>query len=356
MVDFETITKEQLESLYKNNSILGVASILGVSNYKVEKKLSQFGIQKHSRKDSILFGTRAIHGVDNVMLVDDVKEKLKQSNIQKYGVGCVLQLDNVKEKISNTCMDRYGVRYSADIPERRNKASITTIERYGRGNGNNRQKALNTMLEKYGVPHALQNKDVLQKSIDTCLCKYGVMYNCQTPQCNHKGSKYSKVNELVHQILTQRFPNKEIHTEFPIDNFLYDFCIDNYLIEINPTITHNVDFSPYGNKHSGIAKDYHKNKALVAIKNGYLPIFVYDWDDINQVIDKMFVEESIVNDCNTIIDIDKFYCDYEQLGLLPNDWCDDIIENIVMYDIKNKKIDSVHGYRVYTAGKLIIKT
>lgn len=44
MLDFSTITKEELQQLYNNNSILGVARELGVSGYKVEKKLQMFGI------------------------------------------------------------------------------------------------------------------------------------------------------------------------------------------------------------------------------------------------------------------------------------------------------------------------
>lgn len=357
MIDFKTITKEQLESLYKENSIKGVATLLGVSHYKVEKKLTQFNIQKHSRKDSIVYGNRKIHGVDNVMYMDSSKNKIKDTNMQKYGVECVFQSELIQEKICSTCMQRYGVQHPVNIQSRRDNATKTSIQRYGKGNGNNRQKALQTMQDIYGVQHALQNVDVLKKSMDTCLDKYGVMYNCLTPQCNHKGSKYSKVNQLFYEKLLERFPNHSIVREFPLNNFLYDFCVDDkYLIEVNPTITHNSDFSPYG-EHKGVSIDYHKQKALMAIDNGYLPIFIYDWDNVDCVMDKMF-SKSGGDSCLGEIHLDKFYCDYLQHELLPIDWKENIIENVVVYNIKNNTIEisEDNGYKVYTAGKLIIKT
>lgn len=69
--------------------------------------------------------------------------------------------------------------------------------------------------------------------------------------------------------------------EFYLDKYSYDFKIDNNLIEINPTVTHNVTWSPFDNK---IEKNYHFNKTLAAVTNGYRCIHIFDWEDKYKII------------------------------------------------------------------------
>lgn len=75
-----------------------------------------------------------------------------------------------------------------------------------------------------------------------------------------------------------------VETEFQIEDKQYDLHIvgTNILIEINPTCTHNA----IGNhqKPDELAPNYHVNKTAVAAANGYRVIHIWDWDDIDKII------------------------------------------------------------------------
>lgn len=68
-----------------------------------------------------------------------------------------------------------------------------------------------------------------------------------------------------------------VETEFKIEDEQYDIHIvgTNILIEVNPTYTHNAN---------GLAPNYHVNKTVVAAANGYRVIHIWDWDDIDKII------------------------------------------------------------------------
>lgn len=50
-----------------------------------------------------------------------------------------------------------------------------------------------------------------------------------------------------------------------LENRYYDFKVDNFLIEINPTATHNATWSPWC-KDCGLDKYYHADKTDLATK------------------------------------------------------------------------------------------
>lgn len=82
-----------------------------------------------------------------------------------------------------------------------------------------------------------------------------------------------------------------VEMEFPIEGKQYDLHIknSNILIEINPTITHNVtisyaDFAHLDRKMPVIAKKYHFDKWLTAREHGYELISVFDWQDHEKVL------------------------------------------------------------------------
>lgn len=71
--------------------------------------------------------------------------------------------------------------------------------------------------------------------------------------------------------------------EYCLDKKLFDFRIDNILIEINPTITHNSTFTPF-KYNSPADKNYHLEKTQIANKYNFRCIHVFDWDNQNALI------------------------------------------------------------------------
>jgi hypothetical protein len=68
--------------------------------------------------------------------------------------------------------------------------------------------------------------------------------------------------------------------------------VGNNLIEINPTITHNSSWSPYG-EHKGLDPKYHFNKSQLAKINEYRCIHIWDWDDEEKIIKSLLGNKKI---------------------------------------------------------------
>ena len=129
-----------------------------------------------------------------------IKEKIKVTNIKKYGIEYPLQLDSIKEQIKNTNLQRYGVenpvqsnqikikiketnqkKYGGNAPacskEVQDKIKYTCQERY---NGDSpfqsdsiKEKINKTKLERYGIENHIQSEQVKEKIKQTMLIKHG---------------------------------------------------------------------------------------------------------------------------------------------------------------------------------------
>lgn len=82
--------------------------------------------------------------------------------------------------------------------------------------------------------------------------------------------------------------NLSYEKEFLIENRYYDFRVNNFLIEVNPTATHNSTWSPWNSDH-GLDKTYHADKTDLAVKNGYRCVHIWDWDDSEKIIQTFLV-------------------------------------------------------------------
>jgi hypothetical protein len=71
-------------------------------------------------------------------------EKLKSTNLERYGVEYTLQSEEVREKSRATNLERFGVEYPGQSEEVKEKIKATNLERYG-------------------VEHVLQNLEIMEK-------------------------------------------------------------------------------------------------------------------------------------------------------------------------------------------------
>lgn len=120
---------------------------------------------------------------------------------------------------------------------------------------------------------------------ETCLRKYGVIYPCLADACrsvNH--NIISKINKEFAEVLKH---NNICYTEeFCIGKYAYDFKINDYLIEINPTYTHSVIGNHFNNyQYRPEYEKYHKDKTTFARQQGYKCVNIWDWDSWDKIID-----------------------------------------------------------------------
>ena len=227
---------------------------------------------------------------------------------EKYGSSTY----NNREQSIKTCYEKYGVSNPAQVTSFMNAAHETKVEHYGMDNCNNwiknhetriqnsgsleesyiitTQHRQQTLLEEYGVDNAAKLdfvKDKIRSSTEqTFMEKYGVpCYWLTNDAKRSNGSKDSSYNIAFAQLLTNSHISFE--REVTVGRFIYDFKVGNYLIEVNPSPTHNITWSPYSEQ--GIDKDYHKNKSKNAIDKGYRCIHVWDWDNKDALIEQLLL-------------------------------------------------------------------
>ena len=269
------------------------------------------------------------YGVDNPAKSKEVLVKIQKTNLDRYGVECSAQSEVVKEKIKATNLKKYGVEYSFQAEEVRDKIKATSLERYGVDNPSKSDVIKNRIVESnrknLGVDYPMQSKDVMDKSRATSFEKYGTEYPNQSEivkskidasTLEHYGvNRACKLDEFKQKIVdTNRerygvdytcliysgklkgndssynrsfaelldINNITYEREFLLQKYSYDFKVGNTLIEIDPTATHNTYFSPYGDNRIDV--NYHRDKTKLAKDNGYSVIHIFEWDDINKVM------------------------------------------------------------------------
>lgn len=261
------------------------------------------------------------YGVDNVNQLqavkdkiskknssEEVKEKRKKTCLERYGVDNVSKSDIVKDKIKDTFLARYGKSNAMQIQEFKDKYDWDSII----------QKRCNTMMERYGVTYSLDVPEVKQRVKDIHIRKYGVPYFVMTESYRHpvKSNVISKINQQFSKDLTC----KDIHNqlEFPVGDKVYDIHISNsnILIELNPTYTHN-SFGNHWNKE-GLKSNYHLLKTKNAELNNYRCIHVFDWDNVEAIINQLLLEKTAIyaRNCNIRIIDFKTAVEFESLNHL----------------------------------------
>lgn len=122
------------------------------------------------------------YGVDNGSKTDEAIAKIKRTSLERYGTENPAQAQFVRDKISEASKRNY--------PKAKDKLIQTNLERYGVecvfANEAIRAQIKNTMLEKYGVEHPKQNEDIKAKEREHNRAKYGVDYYSQTAECRER--------------------------------------------------------------------------------------------------------------------------------------------------------------------------
>ena len=173
-------------------------------------------------------------------------------------------------------MLKYGVTNTSKLESSKEKQHESIIKRFGSFDNYIKyiqSKRIQTCLDRYGVENASQSPIIQDKMKQTCLKKYNVPYFCMTEKCRKYSGNNSNMNKTFFNLFKIFF--NDIQREFRLENYSYDFKINRYLIEIDPSIIHNSTFSIFKNVKPK-DKYYHQNKSKVAQKYGYRCIHIFD--------------------------------------------------------------------------------
>jgi len=139
--------------------------------------------QSKLTRDKVIETNLEKYGVSNPNKLSSFVEKRIETNLEKYGVKCTLQSKLIKEKIKETNLEKYGVENVSQSKLIKKRVKDTNLEKYGVENVYQseiiKEKIKETNLEKYGVENVSQSKLIKEKKRETNLEKYGVFSTLQ---------------------------------------------------------------------------------------------------------------------------------------------------------------------------------
>lgn len=178
--------------------------------------------------------------------VQQFKEKMEQTNVEKYGSCCTLSNDEVREKAKITLQKNYGVSTPFDSQQIREKARQTCIEHFGVDSPMKskevRDKIKNTMMEKYGVTNSMKNQKFIDKAKQTCIERYGGESSQCSAEVRQKSMKTllqngtvpsSKAEREMVKRLKELYGEYNCKEQFPLDRIMFDCLVEYNGIKID---------------------------------------------------------------------------------------------------------------------------
>lgn len=279
----DNYSKEQLQKLYVEDGLSKkqIATNLGICLNSVRNLLNHYNI---TRNNSEIVSQRNHRIKDQSFR--NLLARISADDLYTQYITQNKPYNQLKEELGITgyTLDKLLAHYGIHKTRKQSSSIVlqSKLNKYGSDNFNNWQKGHLTRIKNSGSLKASYDKGKEAQRV-TNLQRYGVeCYFSIDVSENAKHRKYTKPNEHFLSYLT-RYSIPQVEREFTIETKSYDFKVANNLIEINPTATHNCNFSPFGS-HQGIDPQYHLNKSVLAKKHGYRCIHVWDWDDLDKIV------------------------------------------------------------------------
>lgn len=317
-------TKEQIAKLKVQNMQTTMQEKYGITNAMEKKEFRQaisntYSNQTREEKQEKVKRIKQTklekYGDENYHNIEQAKQTMQE----KYGVQIGYQTEKSVQNRIKSSMEKYGVDNPFKSREVHKLARQRMKEKYGVEYGYKskiiRNKINESIKEKYGVDNIMHSSKYQRKVKQTMFDKYKVTSGFLTPNAikSHKQGTISKINKKCAEELKQ-ITDKQIKLEKPIFKYIYDIQLgENILIDINPTISHNVYISyPYLLKvvkdNIPVSKEYHLDRLKIAVENGYDLISVFDWDDWEKIKYLLQDKETLYARKLEIKEVDKKEC------------------------------------------------
>ena len=293
------ITKEiKIKSNLERYGVEHTSQLKEVTDKRTKSRADHVNeIQQHVRES--LYKK---YGAYDVMHIPHILQKIKDTNLKKFGVEFPLQQlkkenSEIYQKISQTCINKFDVDSPLKNKEVREKIKQTNIQKYGVDNPLKnkeiREKIKQTNIQKYGVDNPLKNKEIWKKSQD-----------------NRQISSKSKLENNFLNYLKLKYESDDIITQYKSKEYPYycDFYIKsiNLYIEIQGHWTHNdhpFDINNLNDQQimniwrtKSLSDKYYKNalntwtikdveKRNTAIQNNLNYLEIFGKTDLNKCID-----------------------------------------------------------------------
>lgn len=284
--------------------------------------IERYGVKSPAQNKDVLgkmkITTYERYGVEHAYQNDDIKSKGIQTVKDKYGVDNVFQLDEVKQKSKNTMLSRYGTELNILRPETK---AITKLKK--------RETYYDEFLAR------LITKKITYLDTKDDFIKYETTRHYQCGYCNKLfSSDRTQAYEIQCGCLRRR--SKAEHEIFEwlmslgIKSTQTEYIYDDIgRLELDIVSTYNgrkvaIEFCGiYWHSELFRDKNYHKRKLIAAEANGYrlIQIFEDEWNN-----SKSIIESIILKTIGYSVDGIKIHgrkCNIVSLDKTPSDFLDE---------------------------------
>lgn len=265
---------------------------------KIKSNLKKYGVE-HTSKLKEVTDKRTKSRADHV---DKIQQHVRESLYKKYGAYDVMHIPHILQKIKDTNLKKFGVEFP--------------LQQLKKENSEIYQKISQTCINKFGVDNPLKNKEVKEKIKQTNIQKYGVDNPLKNKeiwkksQDNRQISSKSKLENNFLNYLKLKYESDDIITQYKSKEYPYycDFYIKpiNLYIEIQGHWTHNdhpFDINNLNDQQimniwrtKSLSDKYYKNalntwtikdveKRNTAIQNNLNYLEIFGKTDLNKYID-----------------------------------------------------------------------
>jgi len=211
------------------------------------------------------------YGFNNVFQLNDIKDKIKETNLEKYGVKNPQQNKEIKEKTEKTNLEKYGVKNPFQSEIFKDKLVKTNIKKYGvkypSQSEEIKEKMYSTSIKNYGFKYPTQNREHLYKRFNV---GYRIEYidglSCQGGYEKDFILKFKDKVRIENGLSIEYYYNGEKKV-YHSDYYLPDF---NLVVEIKSTYWYEL------NKELCLAKEEYTRK-----KYNYLMILDKKYEEFN---------------------------------------------------------------------------
>lgn len=295
--------------------------------------------------------------VCNPFRSEEIKAKIKKTNLEKYGTEWQTQSSNFKEKAKQTNLERYGVENVANSEEIRNKKIETCLEKYGTEHHFQsdivKQKLIDTLskkteeekeiakekrkqtnLERLGVENPSQNSEIKEKRIQKYIEKYGVNNPSKVEEFKEKRTqtiidrygvdsplRSEELKEKAKQTNLERYGVENVFQNYEIKKKIVEKNIEKYGVEHHnqnkeikeKTIINNL--KKYGVEYPASLNEIREKIKNTCIKKYGFAIPTKN-KDVSKKVSESLRKRSTDNNCQiNILRSNEFWEDHKKLSV-----------------------------------------
>lgn len=234
------------------------------------KEIPKCECGNHLKFNTFVYGYSSYCSRECSYKSEKLKQRIKQTNLEKYGVENVFQNTNVINKIKQTNLEKYGVENISQSADSQLKKKKNNFKKYGKEHVFQvdcvKEKRKKTVLEKYGVEQPSQNKSIADKIKHTTLKRYGSEYYIHSNEHKIK-TQVKRLSKLKSEFRDIDFLNTDDANALIIKGDCHTYSINMKLLRLRYYNHHKI-CTICNNPVQNSTSEFHRN-VLSFIKEHY---------------------------------------------------------------------------------------